>query len=357
MLDSSACGAAKAMVVFRGRSWPLARSDIYTADMSDLPLSPSPLGRREGVPAEVDFAKVHDRGRIELIRRDAPSFIIRLGETTQQDLLTELGPPDSMHKQDQNKAISHKRRTSSMNSQRGRMPLETDRASSETDGSDAWSDEDEEEDETVINEQEEDVGVWWNYFAHGLDILVAQAHQLPAASPTAPQDEQDSRENETIARNHLTATKVCLHSNIPGSWQFNRHRRLRWSLDSWPLPAEHTLTSSALANSPANPLTSESKFRDIQTHLRGVFRETYASELEENEQQQPQAFNRDWGEGSSLGNSVELLGGFEEGGGGRKKQDERVEEYGRLGEVLVFGFPGLAFEVLKNGCVAWVQVW
>ena len=359
VLDSNACAAATAMVVFRGRSWPLARAEIYSADMSDLALSPSPLGRREGVPAEVDFAKVHDRGRIELLRRDAPSFVLRLGETTQQDLLTELGPPDSMFKQDKSKAVSHKRRTSSMNSARGRLNLENERAASETDGSDAWSDEDEEEDETVINEMdEEDVGTWWNYFAHGLDILVAQAYTPPAASPTAPTNgmiDEHSRENDAIARNHLTVTKVCIHSNIPGSWQFNRHRRLRWSLDSLPLPAEHTLTSSALADPCSNPLTSESKFCDIQTHLRAVFRETYASEGEESEQQQPQAFNRDWGENSSLGNSVELLGGFEEGG--KKKGGGMDAEYGRLGEVLVYGFPGLAVEVLKNGCVAWVQIW
>lgn len=362
VLDSNACGTATSMVVFRGRSWPLARADIYTADMSDLPLSPSLWARREGVPAEIDFARVHDRGRIELLRRDAPAFMLRLGETTQQDLLTELGPPDSIFKQDKNKAMTHKRRTSSMNSARARMNLGTDRAASETDGSDAWSDEDEDEDETVINEMDdEDVGTWWNYFAHGLDVLISQAHQLPAASPTAPQThaENDSRENTTIARNHLTVTKVCLHSNIPGAWQFNRHRRLRWSFDSWPLPADDEISSSTYSTS-SNPLTSEHKFRAIQTHLRAVFRETYATELEQNEQQQPQAFNRDWGDNSSLGNSVvELLGAFDEGAGGRQKAgvSDSAAEYGRLGEVLVYGFPGLAFEVLKNGCVAWVQIW
>jgi hypothetical protein len=365
VLDSSACGPASAMVAFQGgihgKSWPLARGEIYTADLSDLPLSPSPMGRREGVPAEVNFARIQDRGRIELIRRDAPPFLLRLGETTQQDLLTELGPPDSMFKQDKSKAITRKRRTSSMSSRGRGMNLDRDRLS-EGDGSDAWTDDDEEEDEQVVDEADDvEVGTWWNYFAHGLDVLVAQAHQLPAASPTATKNE-DGIQNETIARNHLTATKICIHSNIPGSWQFNRHRRLRWSLDSWPLPQDREddiSTSITTAHEgQENSLTSERKFRDIRTHLRNVFHETYSTPLEETEQQQPQAFNRDWGENSALGNSVELLGGFEGGGaGGKKAGGGEASEYGRLGEVLVYGFPGLAFEVLKNGCVAWVQVW
>jgi hypothetical protein len=353
VLDSTSCKPATSMVIFQGRSWPLARKDIYTADMSHLLLSPVTTGRREGVPAEIDMARVHDRGHIEFIRRDASPFILQLGETTQQDLLTELGPPDSMFKQDRSKANNHKRRTSSISSRRSGINLEGDRHSSttsETDGSDAWSDEDDElEETTVINElDQEDVGIWWNYYSHGLDVLIAQAHQLPTHSPTALISTDESKENQTIARNHLTITKVCIHSNVPGSWQFNRHRRLRWALESWPLHEENS--------EPSAPLTSETKFRDIQTHLRTVFQEMYASKLEESEQQQPQAFNRDWGENSSLGNSVELLGGFEDS---RKKGSPEGgdSEYGRLGEVLVYGFPGLAFEVLKNGVVAWLQVW
>jgi hypothetical protein len=198
-----------------------------------------------------------------------------------------------------------------------------------------------------VNENDdEEVAVWWNYYSHGLDILISQAHQLPARSPTAPTSDDDSKDNHAIARNHLTATKVCIQGNVPGSSQFNRHRRLRWTLESWPLLDNPDLPP---------PLTSETKFRDIQTHLQQVFKETYESELEERTQQEPQAFNHEWGGNSSLGNSVELLGGFEDG---KKKGDVGVDsEYGRIGEVLVFGFPGLAFQVLKSGVVAWVQVW
>ncbi|KIW07090.1 uncharacterized protein PV09_01974 [Verruconis gallopava] len=373
VLDSSACGPATAMVVFRGRSWPLARRDIYTADLSDLPLAPGATGgRREGMPAETELARVRDRGRVELLRRDVPPFMIRLGETTQQDLLTELGPPDSMFKQDRSKAVGgRKRRTSSMSSRRSGLQLDghdrtggSGRALSETDSSDAWSDEDEDEDETVVNEAEEDadVGTWWNYYSHGIDVLIAQAHQVPARSPTAPQDDENDVEepyrNVAIARNHLTVTKICIHGNIPGSWQFNRHRRLRWTLESWPLPEHAQATFAPVPDGP-RPLTSETKFRDIQSHLRAVFADTYASPLEEAEQQQPQAFNRDWGENACLGNSVELLGGFEDGGSRKRGASAygAESEYVRLGEVLVYGFPGLAFEVLKNGCVAWLQVW
>lgn len=353
VLSSSACQPAASMVVFPDKSWKAAREGIYATDLTHLLLAPFVASRRDGVPPEVLHAQVRDRGRIELARRDALPFILSLCETTQQDLLTELGPPDATYRKVLKKnTASHKRRTSSMSSRRSNVKLEGERNSSaisDTDGSDAWSDDDEEEETTVVNEfDNEDVGVWWNYYSHGLDILISQAHQASAKSPTAPRDYEadgDEKENEVIARNHLTATKVAIHSNIPGSYQFNRHRRLRWSLESWPLPHEEH----------APPLTSETKFRDIQSHLHEVFRETYENGEEAKEQQQPLAINRDWGEASSLGNSVELLGGWEDS---KKKGDQEGDgEGGRIGEVLVFGFPGLAFEVLKNGVVSCLQIW
>ena len=325
--------------------------------MTSFVLSPV-AGRRDGVPAEVCLARVHDRGKIEFLRRDLPSFWLSLGETTQQDLLTELGPPDSTYKKSvRNNAGSYKKRTGSTSSRRSNSCLDGDRGSnavSETDGSDVWSDDDDDEDQDeaiVVNEvDKEDAGIWWNYYSHGFDVLISQAQRAPLRSPTASRREGDDGANsddgnETIARNHLTATKMIIHSNVPGSYQFNRHRRLRWTLESWPYASG--------VNS--DGLTSETKFWDIQARLRDVFKHIYENEEEEKEQQQPLAINRDWGEGSSLGSSVELLGGWEES---KKRGDhEGAYEFGKIGEVLVFGFPGLAFEVLKTGVVSQLQVW
>lgn len=361
VLSSSACSPAQSMVVYAGNSWPSARKDVFTVDLHS-PRVPVLSGRKEGIPPEVEIVKIYDRGKIELMRKDAPSFRIVLSETTQQDLVTELGPPDSTYKKtSRNTSAHHGRRASSSSSRRSSDVMDGDlrSSSSHTDTSDnsAWEDdEDDEETTTVANDfDKDDAGIWWNYYAHGLDILITQPTQISTRSPTAPRRSDDSSseedsDSEPSARSHLTATKLIIHSNIPGSYQFNRHRRLRWTLESWPSPSgEHTLA-----------LTSEMKFRDIQGRLKEVFKSTYESEEEEKEQQQPMAINRDWGESSSLGGSVELLGGWEEGrkkAGGDGMGASGAGEGEKIGEVLMFGFPGMALEVLKNGVVGLLQVW
>jgi hypothetical protein len=357
VLSSSTCAPAASMVLYDGGSWHAARKNIFGAEMP-FPRVPILSSRKEGVPAEIEKAKVHGRGRIELIRKDAPSFWLVLSETTQQDLVTELGPPDSTYKKNnRSTAAHHGRRASSSSSRRSSDVMDGDRrsSSSHTDNSDnsAWEDdEDDEETTTVANDlDKDDAGIWWNYYSHGLDILITQPTRISTRSPTLARHSEDSEESssdgdddvEPTARNYLTATKVILHSNIPGSYQFNRHRRLRWTLEDWP-------------GAFTDPLTSEMKFCDIQGRLKEVFKESYGNAEEEREQQQPMAINRDWGENSSLGGSVELLGGWEESG--RKKGDESgTAGEDKIGEVLMFGFPGMAFEVLKNGVVGLLQIW
>jgi hypothetical protein len=350
-LSSNACSAAVSMAIFDGDSWPAARKNIFTADMStDFARAPVPHGRKEGVPAEVERAKVYDRGRIELVRRgDAPSFWINLSETTQQDLLTELGPPDSTVKKSSRHTSAHNHRRTSSTATRTSIVQDSSSSSanSETDDASAWSDEEEEDPDSAIasEKEKEDLGTWWNYYTHGLDILISIPTRISKRSPTSPESGSDSEDDVVLPRNHLTVTKVVIHGNVPGSYQFNRHRRLRWTLESYPSPkGDHTET-----------LTSEMKFRDIQGRLIEVFKSCYDDEAEEREQQQPMAINRDWGEGSSLGGSVELLGGFEEGG--KKMGVSAVRDDVNIGEVLVYGFPGLGFEVLRNGVVSLLQVW
>jgi hypothetical protein len=356
VLSSSTCQPASAMVLYDGGSWHAARKNIFTVEMP-FPRVPVLSGRKEGIPPEIETARVHDRGRIELIRKDAPPFWINLSDTTQQDLITELGPPDSTYKKNnRSTAAHHGRRASSSSSRRSSDAMDERSSSSHTDTSDnsAWEDdEDDEETTTVANDFDKDnAGIWWNYYSHGIDILITQPTRISTRSPALTrQNHLDSggeesasepeAEAESTSRTHLTATKVILHSNIPGSYQFNRHRRLRWTLESWPSPAY------------TNALTSEMKFTDIQGRLKEVFKNSYENAEEEREQQQPMAINRDWGEGSSLGGSVELLGGWDEGG--RKKVEDSGEE--KIGEVLMFGFPGMAFEVLKNGVVGLLQIW
>ncbi|KAF2437088.1 hypothetical protein EJ08DRAFT_644618 [Tothia fuscella] len=419
VLSSSACGPASSMVLYDGSSWHSARRDIFTAEVN-FPRVPLSSSRKDGIPAEIELAKVHDQGRVELIRKDAHPFWIILSTTTPQDLITELGPPDSTYKKTNRQTSAHHghghRRASSSSSRRSSDVTDVDghSMSSATDASDnsAWEDEDDDDTETktVANDIDKDnVGVWWNYYSHGLDILISQPTVISTKSPTAPPEKKEKKDGEqpsltngakieevsndqdaddddgTIVRNHLTATKIIIHSNIPGSYQFNRHRRLRWSMDAWPgpstsvdntisveqhiredlIPTDESLDadppSSDIPPDPSTlPLTSETCFPLIQARLKSVFAPTYESEEDEREQQQPMAINRDWGEASSLGGSVELLGGWEEG----KRKDGSVigvsgggTEADKIGEVLMFGFPGMAFEVLKNDVVGVLQIW
>jgi hypothetical protein len=64
--------------------------------------------------------------------------------------------------------------------------------------------------------------------------------------------------------------------------------------------------------------------------------------------------NRDWGD--SPESSVEFLGGWEETTA--KGQPSGVDGHdGKLGNTELFGFPGLLFEVLKNGAVSSLTVY
>lgn len=70
--------------------------------------------------------------------------------------------------------------------------------------------------------------------------------------------------------------------------------------------------------------------------------------------QRPMVLNRGWGD--SPENSVEFLGGWEEttSKGPRAGGDSHD---GGLGNTELFGFPGLLFEVLKNGAVSCLTVY
>lgn len=156
-----------------------------------------------------------------------------------------------------------------------------------------------------------------------------------------------------LPRTHLTATKILLHGNVPGSWAFNRHRRLRWTLES--IPSDE--------GAQAEPLTSERHWRDIQTRLQAAFRGLYASDEEERAASLPMVVNRGWGR-EEFGVDAEwgVVGGWEDGASAaarRGRDDARPGEgdQERMGAAEVYGFPGLVFEVLKNGAVSCLMVY
>jgi hypothetical protein len=356
LLSSSATGPATSMAVFSGESWQKARGSLFTA----APPNPRALhlaGKaKEGGPDEIELIRIHGEGRIELVKRAAPPFWLILSETTPQDLIMELGAPDSIYRKHDHRLSIHKDRRASDVSDRSAVGvLADDHFDSEhgsaigTDNEDDWED----DDEAVLEAQEREIAAaehFYNYYHHGFDILVSQPTQISPASPTAERKEMDfSEDGELTAQpqNHLTATKIIFHGNIPGSYQFNRHRRSRWTLEHVP-------------SDPYNdPLNSEMSFGDISGRLKEVFKTYYDNEEEERLQQRGMALNRGWGD--SPGSSVELLGGWEDGSAKKSKFANAgsvlVEGDSNVGNVELFGFPGMIFEVLKNGAVSALTVY
>ncbi|KAL6712429.1 isoleucine-tRNA ligase [Coniothyrium glycines] len=344
LLSSSATGPATSMAVFSGESWQKARGTLFTA----LPANPRSLsvGKGKEAPDEIDHIKVHGEGRVELVRRSSPSFWIILSETTPQDLIMELGAPDSIYRKNDHRLSIHKdRRTSDASdlSPGGLTPDDdSDHGSAvDSDTEDTWED----DEEAALEAQEREIAAaehFYNYYHHGLDILISQPTDISPPSPRAERKELDIKEEGAISArplNHLTVTKVVLHGNVPGSYQFNRHRRSRWTL-------EHVASETY-----REPLSSEMQFGDISGRLKEVFRPSYESEEQERLQQRGMALNRGWGD--SPGSSVELLGGFEDSYGKKSRFANPgsvvMDTAAEVGNVELFGFPGMVFEVLKNG--------
>lgn len=356
LLSSSATGPATSMAVFNGESWQKARGTLFTATPPN-PRATALAGKgKEGGPDEIELVKVHGEGRIELIRRSSPPFWIILSETTPQDLIMELGAPDSIYRKNDHRLSIHKdRRTSDVSDHSGLGITPDDHPDSDhgsaigTDDEDEWEDDEEAE----VEAQEREIAAaehFYNYYHHGFDILISQPTQISPASPTSERKESElHQEGELSAQplNHLTATKVIFHGNIPGSYQFNRHRRSRWALEH--VPSEHF----------KDPLNSEMRFADISGRLKEVFKPFYTNEEEERLQQRGMALNRGWGD--SPGSSCELLGGWEDGTGKRSKFASSgsviFEGDGNVGNVELYGFPGMIFEVLKNGAVSALTVY
>jgi hypothetical protein len=406
LLSSSATGPATSLCIFMGESWPSIRGKLFSDEIPSNVLRsplriPAPQGsRKEPLPKEIELAKVYDRGRVSLVRKDAPDLCIILGETTAQDLVAELGPPDSVHKKNDRRVSIHRARKGSITvrsrressnsaihidpSDRGRMAFMESDPSSRGASSES-EEEDDDDDEEVVTQEKKNAApeqVFYNYYSHGMDILISTPTAPSSESPTADLAHQTRRRSSSdsstaaqnlpvppypsaepvIPRSHLTVTKILFHGNVPGSWPFNRHRRLRWTLESVPDP------SSSLP-SPSAPLTSETPWRDIQRRLHRVFRDNYATAEEARTASLPMVLNRGWGR-EEVGTDSEwgVVGGWEDGGGGPSQGGtESVVRKGnggqdsveadRLGEAEVYGFPGLVFEVLKNGAVSCLMVY
>jgi hypothetical protein len=105
-----------------------------------------------------------------------------------------------------------------------------------------------------------------------------------------------------------------------------------------------------------SPVNSETPFEEVAKRLHNEWKGIYANPEEAKQRQRGMVLNRGWGD--SPGSSCELLGGWEESIGGKRVNEPNAiqdEEQG-LGNTTLYGFPGLVFEVLKNGAVSGLTV-
>ena len=331
LLDSYA-GPATHMALFEGRSWQEARTSLFTRQPAAPRISALAMDPRDMLPTEVEYALVRGNGEVTLVRRTpAPPFEIILNETTPQDLVTELGPPDATHKREDPvpDQLSHRRTGSASRpltagrAHVGSLPSSYSSTGTDTFDSDFDSgDADEDPSERASRER------FWCFFSHGMDILVGPPVNAGAG---------DRNRTPMSASPHLVVTKVILHGNVPGSYAFNRHRRLRWSLELESLPSDP-------------PLNSESHF---ETDIKPVLMETFARSCPESEMGRGKVVNRTWGGSPSDSTFFIPSGGDGEG-------EDLIESGGNeqwLGNTRLYAFPGLVFEVLENGTVGGLTVY
>jgi hypothetical protein len=327
LLGSHAASPATFMAVFEGNSWPEARSTLFTKAPSGPRTAAIASQPRDMLPTEVEMAQVLGKGSVSLLRR-APSapFNIILGQTTPQDLLTELGPPDATHKRDAqtfaDQPLHGRPRSTSRSALNGgnHASPPSSYSSTGTDTFDTDFDSGDAEDDATERAGRES---FWCYFSHGMDILVG-----PPSDLTSHQD-KDLPLTPLAASPHLAVLKITIHGNVPGSYAFNRHRRLRWRVQ---LP-----TCSSEFN-------SENNFDEVKPDLMEAFQGVWP----ESEMGRGKVINRTWGADPS--DSSFFLPDAEQ---------DLIEGVGSetfIDNSKLHNFPGLAFEVLSNGAISTLTV-
>ena len=345
ILSSSAATSARSLAIFNGSSWKDARSDLLTRSCP-YPRSINSIGHgRETSPDEVEIAIVKGGGIVELRRRSLPSFNLVLGETTPQDLVAQLGPPDAIYRKNDRRLSIHKARTSSrtdhppmLSGSPGQVGSlsDTDRSSISTTTDYSSPDEDLSIDSTKPSSATE---YFYNYFRHGFDVFVTYASSSsPELDPVTANDTQ--RTVPALPTGYMVATKILFHANVPGSYAFSRYRRSRWCIDTNGME-----TTSQV-------LDSETPFSTIKPALNQIRKDSDAHGMKNSAFQKHMVLNRGWGD--SPGSSCELLGSWEDGS---ENSNKGQGQSAILSNTELHGFPGLLFEVLKNGAVSCLTVY
>ncbi|PUU74074.1 hypothetical protein B9Z19DRAFT_485149 [Tuber borchii] len=309
VLSSSDAQPASSMAIFAGSSWLEARSDLFTRPVQNprLSLVNGASARLSSANDEVEFVKFRDENKVEIIRRHSQPFWITLHSTTPQDLITELGPPGAIYRKHDHRLSIHRTRSLSGGVNGRGHQDDTD----DTEPEDAQSDDEEDVSDVSATSNSD---YFYNYFHHGMDIFISA----------------------TRSSSHPVATKVILHGNVPGSFEFQRYRRARWSIE----------LSASTKKEKELRLHSEMGFDEALPLLRERF----------GEGQRPMPLNRG---SDSPSSSCELLGGWEDNESAADKVDVKGVPGGNestFGNTELYGFPGFIFEVQRNKAISSLTV-
>ncbi|QIW96836.1 hypothetical protein AMS68_002354 [Peltaster fructicola] len=326
LLGSHAASPATHMAIFEGANWSEAKTGIYDR-VPGRPRSMQLATRpRDSFPAEIEAVIVREHGHAELVRKvPASPFLMKVNQTTPEDLITELGPPDAKYKRD-TKDYATEQRAQKRNSGTARSSSYGRYGSSQpssysSTGTDTF-DADFDNEAEIGPSERASRETFWCYFSHGFDILVGPP------SSSVPMETTDSATMHTNP--YLVVTKIVLHGNVPGSYAFNRHRRLRWSL-GLKATNEH--------------LTSECNF---DTQLKPALLKAFVGARPEAKMALGKVVNRTWN-GDTTDGSFFLPDAEEdliEGGSS--------EQW--LSNTKLYHFPRLALEVLENGAVSTLTI-
>jgi hypothetical protein len=269
--------------------------ESWTDARNRLFSGPIPTAYLSTTPDEIDLVKIYPSKHIEFHRRNHPPFILTLNQTTPQDIVTDLGPPSAIYRKNDHRISIHRTRGAAG-------------AGDDDYSDDAESEEDSSDGAAVSGgDAAADNDYFYNYFSQGFDIFFST----------------------TSTRQHV-ATKLILHGNVPGSYSFQRYRRSKW-----------------IVQDPGYTINSETYFPDVRTTLQEAF----------GDGQKPMLLNRG---SDSPSSSIELLGSWEDSEtrmlGKMEGVEQEEDEGSNYGNTELFGYPGLIFEVLKNGAVVAVTV-
>jgi hypothetical protein len=331
LLGSQAAGPAAQMAIFEGKTWSDSRKDLFVREPIG-PRSTALASRpRDSLPAEIESAIIQPGKRVIFERRQpAPPFTIHLNETSSQDLITELGAPDATFKPTIKESSpvqpNHKRTGSATRPRSGsRLHPGSQPSSYSSTNTDSFETDFDSEDADEDPAERANRAAYWCYFGHGMDILVGP-----------PSDPEGSRGTNSLpgANPDLVVKRVVIQGNVPGSAAFNRHRRLRWTLE---LP--HT-TDDLILHSEC----------DFEHELKPTLLHTYLEAAKDAQTAMGRVINRCWDDPMDSGFFLPDQDRDEADDGSARGSEAW------LGNVRLFQFPGVMFEVLQNGAVAGVYV-